>query len=420
MRALVMGAGVVGVATAYYLARAGHRVVVIDRQPGPGMETSFANGGQISASHAAPWADSSAPWKALKWLGREDAPLIVRARYDPALFRWLLRFLGNCTSRRAKVNAERMLRLAVYSRQCLAEIRKETGIEYDALQTGLLHVYSNRREYDAARPKAEYLNSFGCGLEVLDRDECIEREPALAASRDKLVGGIFSPEDESGDAYKYTRGLAGICRGMGVDFRYRVNIRRMIPGGERIMGVVTDGGTLGSEDYDAFVLALGSYSPHFAESIGINLPVYPAKGYSVTIPTQGANGAPRVAVIDDERKIVYSRLGDRLRVAGTAELAGYDDRIRERRARAVLDAAMDLFPDCGDPGQAEFWAGLRPQTPDSVPVIGRTRFKNFFLNTGHGTLGWTMNAGSGRVIADLAGGQMPEIDLDGLGVDRFA
>jgi D-amino-acid dehydrogenase len=419
MRALVLGAGVIGVSTAYFLAKSGHQVVVVDRQNGVGMETSFANGGQISASHADPWAGPGTPLKALKWLGRENAPLIVRARFDPALWSWLLRFLANCTSARARVNTERILRVAVYARDCLAQLRADTGLEYDQATHGILHVYSDRKEFDLAVPKARLMSELGCIREILDVDGCIEREPALAGARDKLIGGTFSPDDESGDAYLFTSRLADICSQMGVQFRYRTNVLRLLAGDDRIMGVVTEGGTLTSEDYDMFVLALGSFSPLLLSSLRISLPVYPAKGYSVTIPVRDGDLAPRVALIDDERKIVYSRLGDRLRVAGTAELTGYDSSLRDKRARSILDAAMDLFPHCGDAEAAEFWAGLRPTTPDSVPVIGRTRFKNLLLNTGHGTLGWTMCAGSGRVIADLVSGKKPEIGLDGLGIDRF-
>jgi len=419
MRALVLGAGVIGVTTAYWLARAGHAVVVLDRQPGPGLETSFANGGQISASHADPWAGPATPLKALKWLGREDAPLIVRPRLDFAMFGWCLRFLGNCTAARNRVNTERILRVAVYSRRCLAEIRAATGIQYDQAERGILHVYSDPKEFKAAVPKAALMTQYGCTREVLDVEGCVAREPALAESRHRLVGGTYSPDDESGDAYKFTAGLADICKAMGVRFRYRTRVRRLIASGNHLIGVVTDGGTLNDDDYDLFVLAMGSDTPLLLRPLGVRLPVYPAKGYSVTLPTEGYGGAPRVAIIDDEHKIVYSRLGERLRVAGTAELAGYDTRVRERRSRAILKAAMALFPRCGDPARAEFWAGLRPTTPDSTPVIGRTRFDNVLINTGHGTLGWTMGAGSGRLIADLASGKIPDIDLDGLGIERF-
>lgn len=420
MRTLVLGAGVVGVTTAYWLAKAGHAVVVLDRQLGPGLETSFANGGQISASHADPWAGPATPLKALKWLGREDAPLIIRPRLDFAMFGWCLRFLANCTAARNRVNTERILRVAVYGRKCLAQIRADTGIRYDEAERGILHVYSDAKEFEAAVPKAALMTRYGCIREVLDVEGCVAREPALMDSRAKLVGGTYSPDDESGDAYKFTARLADICRGMGVKFRYATQVRRLIAHRDHLIGVVTDGGTLNADDYDLFVLAMGSYSPLVLRPLGVRLPVYPAKGYSVTIPTDGSDGVPHVAIIDDERKIVYSRLGDRLRVAGTAELAGYDTTLSGARAHSILTAAMDLFPRCGDPSRAEFWAGLRPTTPDSVPVIGRTRFDNLLINTGHGTLGWTMCAGAGRLIAALASGKQPDVDLEGLGIDRFA
>lgn len=419
MKVLVLGAGVVGVATAYHLARDGHQVTVVDRQPGAGLETSFANGGQISASHADPWAGPKTPFKALKWLGREDAPLILRPRLDPALLEWLLRFLGNCTGAAAKRNTERMLRLALYSRERLGAIRAETGIEYDALSKGILHVYSDACEFADAAPKAELMTGLGCRRDVLDVAGCLAVEPALKDARHLLVGGIHSPDDESGDAHLYTKRLAEICVDLGVRFRFSVGVNRLISGSGRVMGVVTGGGTLGPDDFDSLVVALGSYTPLLLKPIGIRMPVYPAKGYSVTVPTGKTAAAPHVALIDDERKIVYSRLGDRLRIAGTAELGGYDTTLREARARSVLAAAMKLFPRCGDPARAEFWCGLRPSTPDGVPIIGRTKYENLFVNTGHGTLGWTMNAGSGRVVADLVGGKPPEIDVTGLGLDRY-
>jgi len=419
MRTLVLGAGVVGVSTAYYLAKAGHEVVVVDRQPGAGLETSFANGGQISACHADPWAGPATPMKALKWLGHEDAPLIVRARIDPVLWGWLLRFLANCTASRSRINTERILRMALYARTCLGELRKETGIEYDHAERGILHVYSDPREFEQVIPKAKLMTEIGCERQVLDVDGCVACEPALAESRDLLVGGTYSPGDESGDAHLYTQRLAEICAGMGVTFRYGMEIQRFIASGDRVVAAVTNGGTLSQEDYDMFVVALGSYTPLLLKKIGISLPVYPAKGYSVTVPTGGSAGAPKVALIDDERKIVYSRLGDRLRIAGTAELAGYDLDLREERSHSVLNAAVKLFPHCGDISKAEFWTGLRPTTPDSVPVVGKTPFRNMVLNTGHGTLGWTMSAGTGRVVADVVGGREPDIDLNGLGLDRF-
>jgi D-amino-acid dehydrogenase len=416
VKVLVLGAGVIGVTTAWFLALRGHSVVVVDRQPGPALETSFANGGQISANHATPWATPSTPWKALKWLGRAEAPLLIHLRADAALWAWLVRFLGNCTRKRMLTNIERALRLAVYSRVELARLRADTQIRYHHLSRGILHIFRNEDEYAAALSLIEVMRRHGCRRRVVSADECVAIEPALAAARDRLVGGIFSPDDESGDAHAFTVALAGLCAGLGVEFRYDTDIGCLLAEGDQIEGVVTDRGRLGA---DAYVIALGSYSPLLLRGIGIRLPVYPAKGYSVTIPVGDHVGAPIVSLIDDEFKMVYSRLADRLRVAGTAEFAGYDASVTDRRARFILTKAMELFPDCGDAAAAEFWAGLRPSTPDGVPVIGRTRLANLFLNTGHGTLGWTMACGSGRVVADLISGRDPEISVAGLGAERF-
>lgn len=417
MRVTVLGAGVIGVATAYYLARAGHEVTVVDRQPGPALETSFANGGQISANHVTPWATPATPWKTLKWLGRTDAPLLFHLRADPALWAWSVRFLANCTSRRMRINIDRALRLALYSRSELAKLRSETGIRYDALTRGILHIFRNVRDYREALPQVDLMNRLGCVRRVVSVDECVDLEPALAGVGDQLVGGIFSPDDESGDAYAFTVQLAEICAGLGVDFRYGVRIEGLVVDGWRIDGVETDAGIIGG---DAFVVALGSYSPHLVKGLAITLPVYPAKGYSVTLTVVDESRAPMVSLIDDEFKMVYSRLGDRLRIAGTAEFAGYDTTVTEIRASFILDKTLGLFPGCGDPDKAEFWAGLRPSTPDGVPVIGGTRYPNLFLNTGHGTLGWTMACGSGRVLADIIDGGPPEIPIDGLGIERFS
>ena len=416
MKVLVLGAGVVGVATAYYLARHGHEVTVVDRQPGPGLETSFANGGQVSASHAEPWANPSTPFKALKWMGRRDAPLLYRLRADPALWGWTLRFLVNCLPGRTRTNIERTLRVALYSRTCLSELREETGIAFDRRTDGILHFYRDVREYGHAVKQAAVMRDLGCERRPLDVQGCLDLEPALKSVRGDLVGGIYSPDDESGDAHLFTLGLAERCEAMGVAFRYESAIRALLAEGGAISGVETDAGTLTA---DRYVVALGSYSPLLLRPLGIRVPIYPAKGYSVTISITDPAVAPTVSLTDDENKLVISRFGERLRVAGTAELAGWDIGIDPVRVGAILDKTMALFPGCGDPASAERWAGLRPKTPDSVPVIGATPYPNLFLNTGHGTLGWTMSAGSGRALADLMSGERPEMDLAGLGMDRF-
>ncbi len=417
MKVIVLGAGVVGVATAYYLARAGHEVVVVERRDGVGLETSFANGGQISANHTTPWATPGTPRKALRWLGRTDAPLLFHLRFDPALFAWLARFLANCTAERMRANIRRAMRLALYSRRELMALREREGLEYDQVTRGILHVFRSRTDLDEALPQVELMNRMGCVRHVIDVDECVDIEPALAPVQGSLVGGIYSPDDESGDAYKFTSALASLCEGLGATFRFGTPIRAIVAEGGRIAGIETAAGRLSA---DAYVVAAGSYSPLLLKPVGVRLPVYPAKGYSVTIPIGGDGaGAPTVSLIDDEVKMVYSRLGNRLRAAGTAEFAGYDDSVNEPRARFLLAKAMSLFPHCGDPARAEFWAGLRPATPDGSPVIGRTRYPNLFLNTGHGTLGWTMACGSGRVVADIVSGVEPEMAVDELSIDRF-
>ncbi len=416
MKVIVLGAGVVGVSTAYYLARAGHEVIVVDRREGPALETSFANGGQISANHTTPWAAPGMPAKALRWLGKTDAPLLFHLRFDPALFAWLVRFLANCTTERMRANTRKAMRLALYSRRELLALRAALGIEYDQVSRGILHIYRSAAEYEQALPQVELMNRMGCVRHVKDVAECIAIEPALAPVRGDLVGGIYSPDDESGDAYKFTTALAGAGAALGVSFQFETSVTAIRAENGRISRVETTTGPLAAE---AYVVAAGSFSPLLLRPLGIRLPVYPAKGYSVTIPLDGGNGAPVVSLIDDEFKMVYSRLGDRLRAAGTAEFAGYDNRVHEPRARFLLAKVLSLFPRCGDPDRAEFWAGLRPSTPDGAPVIGRARYPNLFLNTGHGTLGWTMACGSGRLVADLVAGVEPELAFDDLTIDRF-
>ncbi len=416
MKTLVLGAGVVGVSSAYFLARAGHEVTVIDRQPGPGLETSFANGGQLSAAHATPWSNPSNLLKLLKWLGRDDAPLILHLNRDPAMWAWGMRFLANCTPKRVRINTERNLRVALYSRAALDELTDETGIDFDQRREGILHLYHEEGDFSRAIREAALITELGCRLEVRDPAGCVDLEPALGDAREGLAGGIYCPGDTSGDAHKFTARLAEICAGMGVVFRYDAPIKRLSVMAGRIAGVMTERGMVTADNY---VLSLGSYSPLLLRPLGIRLPVYPAKGYSVTLPVTGSNRAPSVSITDEAHKLVYSRLGERLRVAGTVEFDRYNAELDTRRAEAILRSVMALFPECGDASRAEFWAGLRPLTPDGVPVIGPTKFGNLFLNTGHGTLGWTMSCGSGRIIVDLVEGRAPEIDMEGLGLERF-
>lgn len=413
---VVLGAGVVGVATAFYLRRSGADVTVIDRQPRPALEASFANGGQISVNHATPWAGPGTPWKALKWLGRVDAPLLFHLRYDPSLLAWLARFLANCTRHRARANLREAVRLALYSRHALRALREETGIAYEEKTRGILHVFTNPRDHAEALALVPTMAEFGLPREILSPDRCISLEPALAAIGPQLVGGIYSPEDESGDAHLFTERLADLCSSSGVSFLLSKQVTGWRSDRRRVEAVVMDGDEI---EADAYVVAAGSHTPLTLKSLGLRVPIYPAKGYSVTIPVAEPAAAPEVSIIDDEVKMVYSRLGDRLRAAGTAEFIGYDETITPARAQFLLDKALRLFPGSGDPQQAEFWAGLRPSTPDGVPIVGPTPLENLYINSGHGTLGWTMACGSGRLIADLVCGLQPGSPIAGLTVDRF-
>ncbi|MDO8608303.1 MAG: D-amino acid dehydrogenase [Phaeospirillum sp.] len=416
MKVVVIGAGVVGTACAWYLAQEGHEVTVVDRREAAGLETSFANGGQVSPCHAEPWANPAVIPKVLKWLGREDAPLLFRwRRWDPALWAWGLRFLANCTAARAAVNTERTLRVALYSRLCLQQLRAETGIQYDQKTKGILHIYRDGGEFAHACAAAELMRRHGLKRLAQSPVECVAIEPALAAVASELAGGIFTPDDESGDAHKFTTGLAALAAAKGVAFRWSVPVSGLVRDGDRVAGLATETGTIAA---DAYVLAAGCDSPLLARPLGLRLPIVPAKGYSITVPVAGHSGAPSVSITDDEHKMVYSRLGDRLRAAGTAEMTGHDRTLNPRRLAMIQDHARRLFPDGGDFDRAEPWAGLRPVTPDSVPLLGATPLANLWLNTGHGTLGWTMACGSGRLVAALVSGRRPEIDLGGLGLHR--
>lgn len=405
---IVLGAGVVGVASAWYLRKAGHDVVVIERQPGPGLETSFANGGQISVSHAEPWANPHVLPRVLKWLGREDAPLLFRLRWDPALLRWGLRFLAECTPGRTRENVRAIVGMALYSRRLLGELRAETGIAYDQLQRGILHFYTDAREFAAAQSAAALMREFGCERRTIDADECVRFEPALAAARRLLVGGDYTEADESGDAHRFTRELAALAAGNGVEFRYGTTVEGLAVEGGALREIVTGKGSLTT---DACVVACGSWSVPLLAPLGIRLPVYPAKGYSATVTLGEASVAPSVSLTDDGHKIVFSRLGQRLRIAGTAEFNGYDMQLNTVRCAALMRRTRALFPDLAPVGEPEYWCGLRPATPSNVPLIGRTRTAGLWLATGHGTLGWTMACGTGAAIADLVSGRRPEPDF---------
>jgi D-amino-acid dehydrogenase len=408
VKIVVLGAGIIGVTSAWYLAAAGHEVTVLDRRPEPGLETSFANGGQISAGHAEPWARPGVVPKIFGWLGREDAPLLFRPRADWAQWRWGLGFLRECIPGRFERNSRTLSGLAIYSRECLRALRRGTGIRYDELSRGILHFCTSQRDFEAVARHAEAVRAMGISRHIKSAEECLAIEPALDDSRSPVFGGVYTPEDESGDARRFTQELARLCAEKGVRFEMQRTIDALEAAGGRVESV-----RLGAERLraDAFVVSLGSYSPLLLEPLGIRIPVYPLKGYSITLPLtpEHADAAPTVSLTDEAHKIVISRLGNRLRAAGTAELTGYDTSLNAIRCDAIVRRIRHLFPALGAIEPVDRWAGLRPATPDNVPVIGRTRMRNLFLNTGHGTLGWTLACGSGRVLADLVSGRTPEV-----------
>ncbi|MCX7167715.1 MAG: D-amino acid dehydrogenase [Rhodocyclales bacterium] len=411
MRVTVLGAGVVGVTSAWYLAADGHEVTVIDRQPLPAQETSFANGGQISVSHAEPWANPQAPLKALKWMGREDAPLLWRLRADPAQWAWGLRFLRECTAARARANVRAIVGLGLASRTALQSLRRELALDYDHLERGILHFYTDPGEFEHALPQAALMREFGCDRVPKTAAECLAIEPALADSRVPVVGGTYTASDESGDARLFTEGLERHSRARGVRFRYGDTVTALLRDGNRLAGVVLATGERVSADMT--VLALGSYSPLLLRPLGVRLPVYPAKGYSATLALPEGVMAPSVSLTDDGHKIVISRLGRSLRVAGTAEFNGYDTSLNAERCDALLRRIREIFPALTTVSKVDYWAGLRPATPGNVPLIGdmsAAGLSGLWLNTGHGTLGWTLACGSARLLADLVAGRDPGLD----------
>ncbi len=416
MKVLVLGSGVIGVTTAYYLSRAGHEVVVLDRATAPGMETSFANGGQISWGAGSPWAAPGIVGTAFKWLFKPHSPLVLHPRLDPAMWSWLFQFLRNATPARYAINKERMLRLARYSHECLKQLRQDTGIQYDATTRGTLILFRTQKDLDDAAADTALLDRFGVPYQLLSRAGCLGHEPALKRVTNKIVGGLHFPEDESGDCHAFTQSLTRLAERAGVQFQMQTTIQRLEASDNDIARVIADQGEFTA---DAYVLACGSYSPLLLRPLGIRLPVYPLKGYSLTLPVADSAAAPVGTLTDETYKIVITRMGDRLRAAGTAELAGYDLSLPRARRETLAYAVRDLFPDAGDFSRAEYWTGLRPMTPDNPPVIGSTPCKNLFLNTGHGTLGWTMSCGSGKVLADMISSQRLEIDLNGLTWGRF-
>ncbi|OZI66760.1 D-amino acid dehydrogenase [Bordetella genomosp. 11] len=416
MHVVVLGGGVIGTTTAYYLARAGARVTVLERQPGVALETSFANAGQVSPGYSTPWAAPGIPSKAIKWMFQRHAPLALRC--DGSLFqlRWLAALLANCNATRYATNKERMLRLAEFSRHCLQAVRAETGIEYEGRSLGLLQLFRDAAQFEAAQRDISVLQEQGIPYELLSATELAKAEPALARARCRLAGGLRLPNDETGDCHLFTRELAILAARLGVDFRYGVSAEALVVEGDRVAGVRAGGKLLAA---DRTVLALGSMSRAMAAPLGMDLPVYPVKGYSLTVPIVDESAAPVSTLLDETYKVAVTRLGRRIRVGGMAELAGYDLRLKPRRRATLSMVLQDLYPGAGDVERADFWTGLRPMTPDGTPIVGRSRYRDLYLNTGHGTLGWTMACGSGRIVADQICGRAPEISIEGLEYSRY-
>jgi D-amino-acid dehydrogenase len=417
MNIIVLGAGVIGVTTAYYLARDGHAVTVLDRQAQAGMETSFANGSQIAAHGAGPWSAPGVPLNLLRWLGKEDAPLLVRLRALPGLWHWGPRFLRNCTEQRWRDNARAINELASLSFQELQSVADETGIAYDALKRGILVVHRTQQGFDAGAAKVEANRAVGFGQTVLDRAACVAVEPALESVGEQIVGGIYSADDETGDCLKFTQGLADHCRQLGVKFGFGTTVEGFLRDGGVLRGVQVAGGRL---EADRVILCLGSYSAPMARALSLRLPIYPVKGYSATVPVEGWNGAPTVSLIDEKRKMGFSRLGNRLRMAGTAEFCGFDTRPNPARGAMLLQGLRDMFPSMPAGRPATHWAGLRPMTPDGRPLVGPVGVENLLVNSGHGTLGWTLACGSARLVRDLVAGRSGPLAVDAFSPLRSA
>ncbi len=416
MKIIVMGGGLMGVTTAWYLAQAGHEVTVIDRRDGVARETSFANAGLIAPGHSHAWASPRAPMTLLKSLFSRDTALRFRLKADPRMWAWSLRFLANCTAERNRANTLVKVKLCNYSREALIALRRETGIIYDETAKGALYLYRDKEHLQTGLANMGLLNDQGLGLTALDPDGVATLEPALAHFKRRLAGAIYAPQDESGDAFVFAEKLAELCRTRGVTFLLNSTITGIATDGDRIAGVITESGRRAA---DGYVLALGSYSPLVARGLSVKLPVYPVKGYSVTIPTAGFDGAPTIGGVDEEYLVAFCRMGDRLRLTATADFAGYDTAYEAKDFALMLRVARELFPNAGAFDQPSHWACLRPMTPDGPPIIGGTRYQNLWINTGQGHMGWTMACGSGRIIADLIDGKKPDIDVSGFSPQRY-
>jgi D-amino-acid dehydrogenase len=412
MKVVVLGAGIVGVSTAWYLLEEGHEVIVVDRQPDAALETSFANGAQISVSYCEPWAHPSAPLKVAKWLAHDDSPLLFRPKLDVHQWRWGLSFLANCTHAAFERNVAQLVALGRYSHESLKTLVAQTGIEYDRLERGILHFFCNAKDFDGAAAGAAIMRRHGVDRRILSRDEVLQVEPALRGFAGHIVGGTYTASDESGDARSFTQQLARRCEARGAQFLYGHDVAGFeVAGGELQAVRIRQRHETRTLRADAFVAALGSHTAPLLRPLGVYLNIYPAKGYSATFTLREPERASVVSMIDDTRKIAISRLGNTVRVAGTAEMAGYDTGLdsatAQVRCAALVKRYEEIFPGVADTREPNFWAGLRPSTPDNIPYIGRTRIGRLWVNAGHGTLGWTHGAGSGRALAALMSGERP-------------
>lgn len=416
MKITVLGAGVIGVTTAYYLAKSGHEVTVLERQSGPALETSYANAGEISPGYASPWAAPGIPQKAVKWLFMKHAPLIIRPTFDPATWAWVAAMLRNCTSARYAINKSRMVRLAEYSRDCLIELRAETSIPYDERTQGTLQLFRTQKQLGSITKDIEVLAKDGVPFQVLDPAQCVAAEPGLAPIKHKIVGGLRLPNDETGDCFKFTNELAKRAEALGVRFIYGADVHKLRTENNRISAVETAQGTFGA---DIVVAAFGSFTSALLKPLGLKIPIYPVKGYSITVPIVDESRAPVSTIMDETFKIAITRLGDRIRVGGMAEIARFNKDLPMTRKSTLVHSVEDLFGGAGDQSKAQFWCGLRPMTPDGTPIIGKTAYDNLYLNAGHGTLGWTMACGSGRVLTDLINRVKPQISTEGFDLSRY-
>ena len=413
MKILVLGSGIAGVTAAWWLLRDGHEVTVVDRQPAPARETSYANAGLVAPGHSFAWASPKVPKILLKSLWRDDQAFRFRLRPDPRMWAWSLRFLGQCTAERARVNTLRKHALCLYSQRLFRELVGDTGIEYDGRRGGLLYIYRTPETLARGLANMKILADDGQQQEVVDPGRIAEIDPSLGPTRDKIAGGIYCPTDESGDARLFSENLRKLCEAKGAEFLFDTSVEAIHADGDRVERIITSRGDMHA---DIYILSLGCYSPHAVRRLGVNLPVYPVKGYSVTLPVGPEHTAPTVGGVDEDNLVAYCRMGDRMRITATAEFAGYDTGHRPSDYRKMLSAAKDLFPKGGDYERLEYWAGLRPMTPEGTPILGFGRHRNLCYNTGHGHMGWTMACGAAAIVADLVGGRKTALPLDGMTV----